>query len=408
VDHAGNLVIADAASYRVRVVAAKTGAFYGQAMTAGHIYTIAGDGHKKFSGDGGPATAAGLDPVATAVDSGGNVVVADAANNRVRVVAVHSGRFYKQAMTAGHIYTIAGTGVAGYRGNTGPGTRARLKSPEGLTVDAAGNVVIADTFNGRVRVVAARTGTFCGQPMTAGHIYLIAGSGGQGRRGDGGPAVKAAIVEPMGVAVDAAGNVLIADNGHWTIRAVAVRTGTFYGQAMTAGHIYTIAGTGKFGFSGDGGPGTAAEINLPENVALDAAGNALIPDTFNERIRVVAAATGTFYGQAMTAGHIYTIAGNGTLGFSGDGGPATKAELAFPSDATTDAAGNLLIDDSGNNRIRVVAARTGTFYGQAMTAGHIYTIAGNGTAGFAGDGGPLRRPSYPLRRAWQWAPRATC
>ena len=142
-----------------------------------------------------------------------------------------------------------------------------------------------------------------------------------------------------------------------------------------------------------------ARLHRPTGVALDAAGNVLISDSFNERIRVLAAKTGTFYGQAMTAGDIYTVAGNGTQGFSGDGGPATAAELNTPLRTTVDAAGNVVISDSFNQRIRVLAAKTGTFYGRAMTAGDIYTIAGNGTAGFSGDGGPATATGLykPLR-----------
>jgi hypothetical protein len=123
---------------------------------------------------------------------------------------------------------------------------------------------------------------------------------------------------------------------------------------MTAGDIYTVAGDGTLGFSGDGGPATVAELDLPSGVTVDTSGNVLIADTYNNRIRVVAASTGTFYGQAMTAGDIYTIAGNGTYGFSGDGGPATTAELGTPEAVAADA-GNVLIADSLNNRIRELA-----------------------------------------------------
>jgi len=118
------------------------------------------------------------------------------------------------------------------------------------------------------------------------------------------------------------------------------------------------------------------------------AGNVLIADLFNNRIRVVAASTGTLYGQAMKAGHIYTVAGDGTAGFGGDGGPATGAELHWPYGVTVDGAGNLVLGDAGNNRVRVVAAKTGTFYGVPMTAGNIDTVAGTGITGFSGDGGP--------------------
>ena len=155
------------------------------------------------------------------------------------------------------------------------------------------------------------------------------------------------------MAVDGAGNVLIADTFNNRIRVVAASTGTYYGRPMTAGDIYTIAGGGASGL-GDGGPATAAQLNTPAGVAVDGAGNLLIADTYDNRIRVVAASTGTYYGQPMTAGDIYTIAGTGTGGFSGDGSPATAAELYTPSGVAVDAAGNLFITDTANNRIREV------------------------------------------------------
>jgi secreted PhoX family phosphatase len=386
VDAAGNLLLADSGSCRVRVVAGSTGTFYGQPMTAGHIYTVAGDGTCGFSGDGGPATSATLNnPQGVAVDAAGNLLVADA--GRVRVVAARAGTFYGQQMTAGDIYTVAGNGRSMYSGDGGPATSAEFGAPAGLAVDAAGDVAVADIGNSTVRVIAGTTGTHFGQPMTAGDIYTVAGDGTAGFAGDGGPATSAAVNYPWGVAVDALGNLVIADTDNNRIRVVAASTGTFYGQPMTAGDIYTIAGNGKDGFGGDGGPATTAELYFPEEVAVDAAGNLLIADTNNNRVRVVAASTGTFYGQQMTAGDIYTVTGDGTAGFSGDGGPATTAELNLPQAVAVDAAGNLLIGDGFNTRVRVVAASTGTFYGQQMTAGDIYTVAGGGTDGL-GDGGP--------------------
>jgi hypothetical protein len=389
VDGAGNLVIADTSNYRVRVVAAATGTFYGRSMTAGHIYTVAGDGTGGFSGDGGPATSAGLfNPSAVAVDGAGNLVIADTLNSRVRVVAASTGMFYGQSMTAGDIYTVAGDGTGGYSGDGGPATSAELQQPRGVAVDGAGNLVIADYGNYRVRVVAASTGTFYGQSMTAGDIYTVAGDGNPyGFSGDGGPATSAELSFPQAVAVDGAGNLLIADTVNDRVRVVAAATGTLFGQSMTAGDIYTVAGDGTGGYSGDGGPATSTELDAPRGVAVDGAGNLVIADTANYRVRVVAAATGTFYGQSMTAGDVYTVAGDGPGGFSGDGGPATSAELE-PQGVAVDGAGNLVIADLGNDRVRVVAAATGTFYGQAMTAGDIYTVAGNGTYGYSGDGGP--------------------
>jgi len=385
----GSVLVADSGNNLVRVVAGSTGTFYGQAMTAGDIYTVAGNRKASFSGDRGPATSAELNhPPGVAVTSTGNMLIADANNSRVRLAAATSGTFYGQAMTAGDIYTVAGNGSFRYAGDGGPATRAGLNAPKSVAVDAAGNLLIADSDNATIRVVAARTGTFYGRAMTAGDIYTVAGNGHLGFSGDGGPATSAELFLPTGVAVDGSGNLLIADELNNRVRVVAARTGTFYGQAMTASDIYTVAGDGSYGYAGDGGPAKNAKLNSPENVAADAAGNLLIADTFNQRVRVVAAASGTFYGQPMTAGDIYTVAGNGTAGFSGDGGPAKNAEFEVPNSVAVDRAGNLLIADELNNRVRVVAARTGTFYGQAMTARDIYTVAGNGTEGYSGDGGP--------------------
>jgi trimeric autotransporter adhesin len=392
-DQSGNVLIGDTLNRRVRVLAGTSGTFYGEAMTAGDIYTIAGNGNDFYSGDGGPARDAELlDDGGLAMTGSGDLAISDADSSRIRLVAGSSGSRFGQAMTAGDIYTIAGTGTAGYSGDGGPGTAAELNGPGGVAADSAGNVLSADWGNNRVRVVAASSGTFYGQAMTAGDIYTIAGSSAAGYSGDGGPATAAELNGPAGLAVDAQGNVLINDSGNARVRVVAAASGTFYGQAMTAGDIYTVAGDGTAGYSGDGGPATAAELNSTgidmAGLAVDHSGNVIITDFRNNRVRVVAAASGTFYGQAMTAGDIYTIAGDGTAGYSGDGGPATSATLSASHAVTVDNSGNVIISDGGNSRVRVVAVSSGSFYGQAMTAGDIYTIAGNGKAGFAGDGGP--------------------
>jgi hypothetical protein len=392
VDAHGNLVFADSSLSRIRVVAATSGTFYGQAMKAGDIYTVAGNGKQGFAGDGGPAAKASISfPEDVAVDASGDLAIADDGNERARFVPATSGTFYGRAMQAGDIYTVGGDGTAGFGGDGGPGTAAKLQLPHGVTLDSAGNLAIADYGNGVIRLVAAHTGTFYGQVMTTGDIYTIGGvpadMGVEAYSGDGGPALRAEFDGPDGMTVDPAGDTLIADQNNTRIRMVAARSGTFYGQAMTAGDVYTVAGNGTLGYSGDGGPAAKAMLNFPGGVALDRAGNLVIADTYNIRIRVVAATSGTFYGKAMSTGHIYTVAGDGTAGFAGDGGPATRAEINFPERVALDPAGNLLISDNFNNRVRVVAAKTGTFYGKAMTKGDIYTIAGNGTAGFGGDGG---------------------
>jgi trimeric autotransporter adhesin len=252
------------------------------------LTTLAGTGSGGPVVNGGRAASAYLSACATAVDHSGNLVLADWSNRIVRVVAAKTGMFYGRPMTAGDIYTIAGDGTEGFSGDSGPAASAELYQPEGVAVDGAGNLVIADTYNDRVRVVAAKTGTFYGQAMTAGDIYTIAGDGSEGFSGDGGPATSAELNFPAGVAVDGAGNLVIADTYNNRVRVVAARSGTFYGQAMTAGDIYTIAGDGTEGFSGDGGTAASAELNQPEGVAVDGAGKLVIADTHNQRVRVVA------------------------------------------------------------------------------------------------------------------------
>ncbi len=337
-------------------------------------------------------------PFAVVTDAAGNMVIADINNNRIRVVAAATGTFYRQVMTKGDIYTVAGDGKRGSAPSSGiPATQAELRNPDSVAVDRAGDLLLTEGGGSDVvQMVPARSGTFYGVPMTAGDIYTVAGDGLPRYSGDAGPAIDAGM-SPLGIAVDAAGNLLIADSGNSRIRVVAATIGTFYGKAMTAGDIYTIAGDGVSGFSGDGGRATMAELNGPWSAVPDHAGNLVVTDTGNERVRVVAETTGTFYGQAMTKGDIYLVAGNGTPGFAGDGGPATSAEFHNPDSVAVDAAGNIAVADTvsgsvpadmGNNRVRVVAEATGTFYGQAMTKGDIYTVAGNGTQGYSGDGGP--------------------
>jgi hypothetical protein len=463
-DPAGNVAVADGGGNRVRMVAGSTGTYFGQAMTAGDIYPVAGTGTSGFAGDGGPATSARLfHPAGVATDPDGNLVAADELNDRIRVVAGSTGTFYGQAMTAGDIYTVAGDGTFATPPSGVPATSAGLQDPANVAADSRGNLIIGEGFGARVLVVAGSTGTFYGQAMAAGDIYQVAGNGNDAFSGEGGPAATASLGMLSGVAVDGAGDIVVAShtvyrvrvvaessgprygqgmaagnvytvsgNGlpalsgnrgkainaeldtpqglaadsagdqvifdHAQIRVVAAATGTFFGQAVTTGKIYALAGTGHIGRTGDGGPATAAKLSARGGVAFDGAGNLVAADALNNRVRVIAASSGTFYGQAMTAGDIYTVAGTGAAGYSGDGGPATAASLDGPLAVAADGAGNIIIADRFSNRIRVVAASPGTFYGQAMTGGDIYTVAGNGTYALAGDGGPaiaaeLRHPA---------------
>ena len=327
VDGAGNLYIADPWSHHIRRVDAN-----------GTITTIAGMREPGYSGDGGPAVEAQLAlPFDVAADGAGNLYIADFFFPRIRRVDAN-----------GTITTIAGIGRSGYSGDGGPAIEARLYTPHGVAVDGAGNLYIAERGVHRIRRVDA-TGT----------ITTFAGTGENGRDspvpGDGGPAVEAHLSQPSDVAVDGAGNLYIADSGIHRIRRVDAN-----------GTITTIAGTGRAGFSGDGGPAVKAELYTPRGVAVDGVGNLYIADSGIHRIRRVDA-----------NGTITTIAGTGRAGFSGDGGPAVKVQLYTPRGVAVDGVGNLYIADRVNHRIRRVDA-----------AGIITTIAGTGRIGFSGDGGP--------------------
>ncbi len=185
-----------------------------------------------------------------------------------------------------------------------------------MTADSAGNLVIADTGNQRIRVIAAQSGTFYGRTMTAGYIYSIGGSDGQ-------PAVGS----PQGVAIDSVGNVISVDGS--LVRVLADSSGRFYGQTMTAGDGYTVAGNGQ-ATSGSGGRATDAQLGDPDGVAVSTKGNPIISEQPQHQILAVDTTAGTFYGQAMKAGDIYAVAGTGTAGYSGDGGLATAAKLDGP------------------------------------------------------------------------------
>jgi len=345
-------------------------------VAPGTITTIAGDNVQGYLGDGGPATSAGLNLPFHAVFAGGNLYIADQVNNAVRAVANGNG----------NISTFAGEdGVAGYTGDGVKAIDSELASPCGVAVDSAGNVYIADTLNNVIRKVATGTGI----------ITTVAGTpGASGYGGDGSGALSATLMKPSSVVFDSAGNMYIADSGDNVIRKVTASTGnisTYAGDFNTpgytgdggpatkvgvglnnpvavaldaAGNLYiadsqnsvirkvtaasgiitTIAGKGTPGFSGDGGRAVFAQLSHPRGVAVDAAGNVYIADTFNSRIRVVA-----------PNGTINTVAGTGVLGYSGDGGLATAAQLNFPDGLSFDSAGNLYIADNGNNVIREYA-----------------------------------------------------
>ena len=296
--------------------------------------TIAGNGIQGYSGDGGPATSAELfNPRGIVSDPAGNVYFCDFNNNRVRKIS-----------TTGVVTTVAGTGVAGYNGDNIAGPAARLSSPYRVAMDAAGNLYIADPGNNRIRMLAPN-----------GVITTIAGNGNAAFSGDGGPATKASLSYAEDAVVDPSGNIYIADSGNNVIRKIT-----------TNGIITTIGGNTQQGYSGDGGPATRGSLYLPVSLAVDPAGNVYFSDQGNNVVRKI-----------DTNGMMSTIAGTGAFGFAGDGGPATSAMFNNPAGVALDAAGNLYVIDVGNSRLRVL-----------LTNGTIATVAGTGVAGSRGDGGP--------------------
>ncbi len=335
-DGSGNLFISDSYNNVIRRVDAATGI----------ITTFAGNGTAGFSGDGGLATSAELNiPLAVVVDDSGNVFIADSGNFRIRRVDTNTGI----------ITTFAGNGTpcsssTSACGDGGLAINANFSFLTlGLAVDSKGDVFIADDGDSRIREVKAGTLT----------ISTVAGNGTPYFSGDGGPATNAGM-NPWGIALDAAGDLYIADQINSRVRKVSAKTKI----------ITTVAGNGTQGFSGDGGAATSAEINVPQGIALDSENNLYIPDDGNNRVRMVAHKT-----QVIT-----TVAGGGS---AGDGGPATRAILASPSLVNLDAAGNYFISDQANNLIRRVDAHTAV----------ITTAAGNGIAGYSGDGGPATSAS---------------
>jgi uncharacterized protein YjdB/sugar lactone lactonase YvrE len=242
------------------------------------------------------------------------------------------------------IYTIAGTGVAGFSGDDSLAVNAKINEPNYLTKDAVGNIYFSDYNNRRVRKIS-----------TEGIITTIAGNGTSGSGGDGGPATAAQLIEPGGLAIDASGNIYIADLGSNKIRKVS-----------TSGVITTFAGTGSSSSSGDGGHATSATLNVPMGLAIDNAGNIYVTEQFGHRVRKITAGSNI----------ISTIAGNGDIGYTGNGGPATAAKISYPNHIFLDSANNIYLTDNGNHALRKI-----------NNSGIITTIAGNGIQGFSGNGG---------------------
>jgi trimeric autotransporter adhesin len=343
----------------------------------GTLTAIAGNGIAGFSGDGGPATSASLNgPFGIALDSSGNLYIADNQNGRVRKVS------------GGIITTVAGNGVIGFSGDGGPATAASLSGPSAVALDAAGDLYIADFSSNRVREVSN------------GIITTVAGNGGEVFSCDDGVATSANLHGPRDIALDSAGNLYIADEGNNCIREVTAGIITTVVNSLYApqgvivdskGDLYisdsfdqrilrvlkeaptVVAGGNGEGFAGDGGLATSAQLAFPSAIALDSNGNLYIADSANYRVRVVNA-----------QGVINTIAGNGNYQFAGDGDEATSAALNQPASVALDNNGNLYVADTLNRRVRKIAG------------GIITTIAGTGTSVPFSSNESSPTGSYPL------------
>jgi sugar lactone lactonase YvrE len=318
VDRSGNLFLADDGNDVVWEVAAKSG----------QVSVVAGVGPPGTGNSNGPSANVPLNaPAGLAVDGSGNLYIADTNNNVVRKVAAGTGLITVYAGGAQY-------GSPQDLGDGGPATSAQLDFPNGLAVDSAGNLYIADNGDSRVRMVAASNGI----------ITTVAGNGNVGSTGDGGPATSASVGQPQALALDSSGNLYIAIPDLGLVRKVTMSTGI----------ISTVAGYGNPGTSGDGGPALKAEID-PQGVAVDATGNLYISDPAS--IREISVATGL----------ISRVAGNGYFGYSGDGGSATVAEISFPQGIAFDAAGNLYFADQENDRVREVFSPAHAFVVPAVT-----------------------------------------
>jgi sugar lactone lactonase YvrE len=327
-DAAGNIYIADSQHYRICKLAPN-----------GTLTTIAGTyGLSGYSGDG-PALGAQLSsPVSLALDAAGNLYFADQYSPRVRKID-----------TAGNLTTLAGGGDVDATGTGESALSVRFSNIVAVALNAAGDVYFSDGDLNRIFRISAADGT----------LKLIAGIGAANFSGDGGPATSASLNNPADLAIDAQGNIYVADANSSRVRRIDAASGV----------IETVVGNDGFDFGGDGGPATAASLDFPSAIALDSSGNLYISDSNHGRIRRVDAATKV----------ITTVAGNGVRSFYGDGGPALSASLLVPLGLAFDASGNLLIADTFNNRIRKVAPGATSTYDSDGDGfpDHVEAVAGS-------------------------------
>jgi trimeric autotransporter adhesin len=384
VDTSGNIYIADTDNFVIEEVTAANSA----------IQTTIGNNKLAYSGDGGLAADAELySPGAVALDSAGNIYIADSSNSVIRVVNTGTAAITIAGVSiqpgdietvAGSYYLPAGPGIGTYSNQPVAATSAQLGNPGGVFIDASGNIYIADTENNVIRVVnpsATQAVTIAGVTIPAGDIATVAGDGTlcqftTAPCGDGGAATSAELNTPNAIFVDSAGNIFIVDTDDYVIREVTA-----------TGIISTVAGnyaqcTQSQTACGDGATATSAQLNSPYGISIDSGENLYIADTFDNRVRVAANPNATqavtIAGVSVPPGDIATIAGTGARGYGGDNGPPTSAQLDTPSAVYVDSAGDVFVADTENAAIREIVAASGL----------IQTVAGTPpTSGFSGDGG---------------------
>lgn len=352
VDRAGDLFVADTGNCRVREVVARGGQAFGRTSHPGTIVTVAG----------GPcASSANPPPTALAVDGVGDLFIAYPTANRVAVLGPRSATVLGNPVTADRVTTVAGDGLAGDAGDGGPATRASLDLPSGLATDAGGDLFVADTANCRVRAVAASANGVDGQPLAAGQIGTVAGTGVCGSAGDGGPATAAQVWDPGALATDALGNLYVADQGNRTVRVLSPQSTTVLGAPVGAGDLTTVAGEGSYGpYLSDGfaANGQTGELNFPDGLAVDPAGNLYVADGLSHVIREVTAEAGRFKGQAVAAGALVTVAGATSTDVRRVTTTWVRTTMQDPTGVVVKADGTVVYADHGADVVRSLAPRS--------------------------------------------------